>query len=334
MKKLFRIAVIISSIFFFACTPEKKIYIPKGFVRINDSISVKYISKNGSKLSTKDKSVVFNKLITNEFDLPIPFLKDYPKQDTFGLKTGNNAFWKIINSQIHSNDSLIICLPAHSFLYSEGLIPIIKLATSEKIYLHIKVQQQISLANAVDTLNAQAKKRETKVNVINTEKIESNASIKNDPSNQQLIQTFGDEFEKEEFTLKYFLEYTKPEMIKHQIENGYYFKIVKKGSGEFAKRGDIVTISYEGRFLSGKKFDDSSFGPEPFEFELGKPDQILKGLEKAIYKMQKGSRAIIYFSSKYGYGAEGSASGIVGKYNSLTFAVHLKKINSKKNERN
>jgi FKBP-type peptidyl-prolyl cis-trans isomerase len=113
-----------------------------------------------------------------------------------------------------------------------------------------------------------------------------------------------------------------------------HFKIVKKGSGEFAKRGDIVTISYEGRFLSGKKFDDSSFGPEPFEFELGKPDQILKGLEKAIYKMQKGSRAIIYFSSKYGYGAEGSTTGIVGKYNSLTFAVHLKKINSKKNERN
>jgi hypothetical protein len=106
-------------------------------------------------------------------------------------------------------------------------------------------------------------------------------------------------------------------------------------SAELAKRGDIVTIDYVGRFaMNGQKFDDSSLNPEPFEFELGKPDQILKGLEKAIYKLQVGGKAEVFFSSRFGYGAQGSTTGIVSKYKSLTFAVHLKKINKKQNELN
>jgi FKBP-type peptidyl-prolyl cis-trans isomerase len=145
----------------------------------------------------------------------------------------------------------------------------------------------------------------------------------------------GDEYEKEEFTLRYFLEYTKPYMLKHEIQPGFFLLLTQKGTGDFAQMGDVVTIDYVGRFaMDGKKFDDSSFNPDPFEFELGKPDQILKGLEKALYRMRLGSRAEVYFSSRYGYGAQGSSTGIVGKYKSLTFAVHLKKINKKQNELN
>lgn len=333
MKILLYLLVFIQLLLITSCNNKIAVEMPEGFEKINDTIFIQQLKKTGENKLTDSTAIVVEKYLMNEFDIPIPFATNYSMYDTMYAKSKKNAFWKIILSHVNSSDSAIFCLPAKSFLQQEGLQSTIKLATSARVYLHIYTKEILSPSSEIE------KPAEELVEKIDSSKLETkkaSTTISNKKTTLVPITSaqFSDEFEKEEFTLKYFLEYTKPDMLKHEIEPGYYLKIVKKGTGEFAKRGDIVTIAYEGRFLNGKKFDDSSFSPEPFEFELGKPDQILKGLEKAIYKMQKGSRAVVYFSSRYGYGAEGSVTGIVGKYNSLTFAVHLKKINTKNNERN
>ena len=316
---------------FLACKQPKNIEIPTGFQKLNDTCFYKFLNPSNIALNNKN-NFVLERRICNAFEIEIPFTSNYQQFDTIDFaQEKSNIVADSILKKLGNTDTLIVCMPAKSFFANEGITPSVMIAPSQNVYIYY-VAKDLSINSLTSTLPLQEKSTDKIVEKIANTKTET--TIATTPKVAP-ARSYNNDFEKEEFTLRYYLEYTKPYLLKNEIEPGFYMKITNPGTGDFAKTGDMVTIDYVGRFaLNGKKFDDSSLNPDPFEFELGKPDQILKGIEKTIYKLKKGGRAEVYFTSKYGYGANGSSTGIVGKYNSLTFAVHLKKINKKQDELN
>ena len=106
--------------------------------------------------------------------------------------------------------------------------------------------------------------------------------------------------------------------------NGLFYTINKKGTGENAKPGKIVTVNYTGRFLEGKTFD-SNTDPEfrhvePYQFVLGK-GAVIKGWDQGIALLNKGAKATLYIPAGLAYGSQGN-SNIPGN-TVLVFDVEL-----------
>lgn len=109
--------------------------------------------------------------------------------------------------------------------------------------------------------------------------------------------------------------------------SGLYYVITKKGTGEKAKKGQVVAMKYLGKFLDGKKFDanvDDNFNPiRPFQFTLG-VGQVIPGWDEGIQLLQQGSRATLYLPSGIGYGPGGM--GPIPPNSVLVFDVEVVEI--------
>ncbi len=69
------------------------------------------------------------------------------------------------------------------------------------------------------------------------------------------------------------------------------------------KKGDLVALSYEGRFQDGVIFDSSSHGghEHPLEFEAG-AGHVVKGFDDAVLDMQKGEEKEFTLKPSEAYG--------------------------------
>lgn len=92
-----------------------------------------------------------------------------------------------------------------------------------------------------------------------------------------------------------------------QTEEGLYFNIDVRGSGDYPKAGDYVMISYVGKLLDGTTFDSSE--EEPFVFQLGYR-QVIRGWEFGIPQFQVGSKGTLYVPAPLGYGTAGAGKTI------------------------
>lgn len=118
---------------------------------------------------------------------------------------------------------------------------------------------------------------------------------------------------------------------KNTMENtmniqGMKVEILKEGTGESAKNGDLVTVNYTGTLENGTKFD-SSFNPgrSPFQFTLGQ-GMVIKGWELGVLGMKVGEKRKLTIPADLGYGASG-AGGVIPPNATLIFEVDLLKIN-------
>lgn len=70
-----------------------------------------------------------------------------------------------------------------------------------------------------------------------------------------------------------------------------------------AKKGDSVSVEYEGRFESGEVFDSSSHGDHshPLEFEVGS-GQVIKGFDDAVVGMKIGEEKEVKLAPAEAYG--------------------------------
>jgi len=109
--------------------------------------------------------------------------------------------------------------------------------------------------------------------------------------------------------------YFKTKGIKNvqKTADGMYYVIHKDGTGALPKAGQTVTVNYTGRDLTGKKFDsnvDSAFHHvEPFQFALGQ-HHVIKGWDRGVALLKKGSKATFYIPSALAYGERGAGSQI------------------------
>ncbi len=103
--------------------------------------------------------------------------------------------------------------------------------------------------------------------------------------------------------------------------SGLRYAITKEGSGAFPRVNEVVTLNYEGKLLSGKKFDSSYDRGQTFEFTLG-VGKVIKGWDEGIALLPVGSEAILLIPSNLGYGTRGAGEDI-GPNQVLIFKVEL-----------
>ena len=69
------------------------------------------------------------------------------------------------------------------------------------------------------------------------------------------------------------------------------------------KKGDKVTVEYEGRFESGEVFDSTSHGDHshPLTFTAGN-SEVVKGFDQAVFGMKKGEEKEVKILPEDAYG--------------------------------
>jgi FKBP-type peptidyl-prolyl cis-trans isomerase len=95
------------------------------------------------------------------------------------------------------------------------------------------------------------------------------------------------------------------------------------GTGDATPRaGQIVTVNYEGRFLSdGRKFDSSADNGGPYNFTLGR-NQTLTGWDECLLTMKKGERRTVVLPYWLAYGEKGLRNKVPG-HASVVFDLEL-----------
>ncbi len=114
------------------------------------------------------------------------------------------------------------------------------------------------------------------------------------------------------------------------VSKGYYFKHISEGAGDSVKVGTSIKYNYVGKLLNGFVFDTNiedtarkyriyssskTYSPVSMEVhEVGKSatsgDKVVDGFAKALLSMKKGGKAVTFFGSEWGYGANSQAFGI------------------------
>ena len=106
--------------------------------------------------------------------------------------------------------------------------------------------------------------------------------------------------------------------------------ILKYGTNELPKKGQIIKAHYTGKLLDNTIFDSSYNRNTTFDFILGE-NRVIKMWELAFSSMKKGEKAIIIGSSDYGYGINGSPP-LIPSDASLHFELELIDFKTKEKE--
>jgi FKBP-type peptidyl-prolyl cis-trans isomerase len=107
---------------------------------------------------------------------------------------------------------------------------------------------------------------------------------------------------------------------------GLVYIPIKKGNNVFPKENDIVAFHYVGYYLNGEVFDSSYDKSRPLIVQLGE-NQIIKGLEYSLLKMDKGSKAKVLIPFYMAY--DNMENAPVSAYSNLVFELELIDIDRK-----
>lgn len=138
--------------------------------------------------------------------------------------------------------------------------------------------------------------------------------------------------QKEQFSQdkKLIHEYAVSKKLKtKRLSSGMSYALKRKGKGDYVKKGDLLTVHYEGRLLDGTVFDSSYDSKEPFSFVLGK-GKVIEGWEEGLLQFKKGSEGWLLIPSRMAYGPRGIEEGKVSiPANSvLVFKIKILKVAS------
>ena len=105
--------------------------------------------------------------------------------------------------------------------------------------------------------------------------------------------------------------------------SGLRFIVRAPGTGEATpRRGQEVTVNYEGRLLrDGRKFDSSYDRGRPFIFQVG-VGQVIPGWDAIILEMKKGEKRTVIIPWWLAYGAQGRPP-VIPRKASLVFDIEL-----------
>jgi FKBP-type peptidyl-prolyl cis-trans isomerase FkpA len=110
------------------------------------------------------------------------------------------------------------------------------------------------------------------------------------------------------------------------VKEGFYIIPLKPGNGRYIKTGDHIWISYKGKFLNGKYFDESVNPDSPIDFIFGTKMYLVEGLNQALSYLTEGEKVIIILPSSLAFGEEGSAEGIVPPFSTLIYELEIIRI--------
>lgn len=106
-----------------------------------------------------------------------------------------------------------------------------------------------------------------------------------------------------------------------KTDSGLRYKIINKGSGSKAEKGQTVSVHYKGSLLDGTEFDSSYKRNAPIDFPLGMGN-VIAGWDEGIALLQVDDKARFVIPPHLGYGAQG-AGGVIPPNATLIFDVEL-----------
>ena len=117
--------------------------------------------------------------------------------------------------------------------------------------------------------------------------------------------------------------------VHHKLPNGVEYVDTTKGSGEDrARRGDLITVKYEG-YLDGGQ--EHQFDKGNLTFTIGR-SEVVKGFDTGVVGMKPGMKRKIFIPSRLGYGAKG-APPVIPPDSDLFFVIRLVRIGSRRSQR-
>ncbi|GAA4318622.1 peptidylprolyl isomerase [Pontixanthobacter gangjinensis] len=106
-----------------------------------------------------------------------------------------------------------------------------------------------------------------------------------------------------------------------RTESGLRYKIIQKGDGKKAEKGNSVSVHYKGQLADGTVFDSSYKRNQPLEFPIG-VGHVIPGWDEGIQLLQVGDKARLVIPSDLAYGERG-AGGVIPPNAILVFDVEL-----------
>jgi len=107
-----------------------------------------------------------------------------------------------------------------------------------------------------------------------------------------------------------------------KTDSGLQYQDLKVGTGDTAKKGDMVEVHYTGWLAKdGKKFDSSVDRKKTFKFELG-ASKVIKGWDEGVAGMKVGGKRKLIIPSKLAYGAR-EIEDVIPANSDLVFDVEL-----------
>ncbi|WP_026752871.1 peptidylprolyl isomerase [Sediminibacter sp. Hel_I_10] len=106
-----------------------------------------------------------------------------------------------------------------------------------------------------------------------------------------------------------------------ETKSGLRYKVIQKGDGKPAKKGDMVSVHYKGQLADGTVFDSSYKRNKPLDFQVG-VGQVISGWDEGICLLNVGDKARLVIPSDLGYGSAG-AGGVIPPNATLVFDVEL-----------
>ncbi len=108
--------------------------------------------------------------------------------------------------------------------------------------------------------------------------------------------------------------------------DGVYVVPISKSNGMKPKAMEYLRISYRGHPLGDTTVvDDSGKQEAVFDFQLGRPNIVIKGLETGLYHIKEHQKARIIIPSQLAFGARG-VKGLVPAYTTMIYEVELHNI--------
>jgi len=105
--------------------------------------------------------------------------------------------------------------------------------------------------------------------------------------------------------------------------SGFYYVILKKGTGATPTMNDTVKLHYHGTLIDGTVFDSSVDRGQPTSFPM---NGVIKGFSGGLTKCQVGGKVRIYIPSELGYGDNPRPGGKIKPGDTLIFECELLEI--------
>ena len=120
----------------------------------------------------------------------------------------------------------------------------------------------------------------------------------------------------------YFAKLTKENSDVKKSDKGFYYQIVKEGSGRQCEQGLVAVFDYKGYFTNGQLFDQTYGNRPPITHAVA--EGMMPGLLEGLCMMKAGSTYRFYFPAEMAFGASGTEG--IPPYSTVIYEVELHEV--------
>lgn len=296
MKKLW---ILILPLLAYACTPNNDF-------KTSNGVSVSMLEKGDGATAVKDSIVLMYMMIkTEDGDTLTQATADRPLAIAYDPEMEAGDLQEVL-TYLEQGDSVAFSVTAKNLFeetYQSQVPP--DMDSTAMVNINLKFADQMSQESYRAYQTELRNKQQAKASAILEEKLISD----------------GD-------SIDAYLEKEGIDAI--TTESGLRYVITEEGTGATAEPGDQVTVHYDGKLLSGERFDSSLERGDPFEFPIGQ-GRVIPGWDEGIGYIKAGGKGTLYIPSPLGYGSR-AAGEVIKPYSILVFDVEVLGVDKSESE--